>query len=133
MSLAARGATCVASGRLDVDVSPLSSVCASLHRFFFIENRAEVHEARRSHCSARESGCPVHKKKLLPVLVDSSLQKKRNHEQHALDVKASPLAAWFPPRNVRQRVHLANDDDLERTLVVPATAPGAAADEPKRP
>ena len=45
VSLAAGSATCVASELLDVDVPPLPSVCANLHRFCFIENRAAVHEA----------------------------------------------------------------------------------------
>ena len=58
---------------------------------------------------------------------------KRNQEQHALKGHTSPSAARSPPRSVRQRVDLANDDDLEPTLVLPATAPGAAADGPGRP
>ena len=45
----------------------------------------------------------------------------------------SPSAAGSPPRSVRQRVDLPNDEDQEPTLVLPATAPGAAADGPGRP
>ena len=82
----------------------------------------------------RESGCPIRKKQLLPVLVVwAPLGKKRNQEQHALNGNTSPSAAESPPRSVRQRVDLANDDYLEPTLVLPATAPSAAADGPGRP
>ena len=77
----------------------------------------------------RESGCPNHKKQLLPVLVVwAPPRKKRNQEQHALNGNTSPSAAGSPARSVRQR----NDCDLEPTLVLPATAPGAAADGPGR-
>ena len=67
MSLAVGGTTCVAFGLLNVDVFPQSSVCASLLRFFFVENRAEVHAAGGSQVQPRESG-PVHKKQLLAVV-----------------------------------------------------------------
>ena len=81
----------------------------------------------------RESGCPIHKKQLLSVLVVwAHPQKKRNQEQHALNGNTSPSADGSPPRSVRQRVDLANDDDLEATLVLPAAVPGAAADGPGR-
>ena len=39
-------------------------------------------------------------------------------------MNTSPSAAGSPPRNVRQRVRLASDDDLEPTLVLPADQPG---------
>ena len=65
----------------------------------------------------RESGCPVHTKHLLPVLVVwAPSRKKRNQEQHTLNGNMSPSVAGSPPRSVRQRVHIANDDDLEPTL-----------------
>ena len=67
------------------------------------------------------------------IVVWAPLRKERNQEQHALGGNTSPSAAGSPPQNVRQQVHLAKDDDLEPTLVLPATAPGAAADEPGRP
>ena len=79
----------------------------------------------------RESGCSIHKKQSLPVLVVwAPPRKMRNQQQHALKRDS---AAGSPPRSVRQRVDLANDDDLEPTLVLPATAPGAAAHGPGRP
>ena len=79
-----------------------------------------------------ESGCPVLGEQLLPVLVVwAPPRKKRDQEQHALHGNTS--AAGSPPRSVQQRVDLANDDDLEPTLMLPATAPGAAAHGPGRP
>ena len=67
---------------------------------------------------SRGSGCPVHKKQLLPVLVVlAPPRKKRKQEQHALNGSTSASTAGSPPRSVRQRVDLANDDDLEPTLV----------------
>ena len=79
------------------------------------------------------SGCPVHKKQLLPLLVVwASPRKKRNQEQHALNGNTSPSVAGSPPRSARQRVHIANDDVLEPTLVLPATALDAVANEPGR-
>ena len=53
--------------------------------------------------------------------------------QHALNGNTSPSATGSPPRSVRQRVDLANDGDLEPTLVLPTTASDAAADGPGRP
>ena len=131
MSVAVRGTTCVAPGQLHMDAPSSSPVCARLHRFLFVEDRTAVHDHR---VRPRESGWPIHKKQLLPVLVVwGPPRKKRNQEQHALNGSTSPSAAVSPPRSVRQRVDLANDDDLEPTLVLPATAPGAAADGPGRP
>ena len=132
MSLAVRSISCVAPGQLDVDAPSSSPVCARLHRFLFVEDRTAVHEAGGSHCSARESGCPVHKKQVLPVLVvGAPPRKNRNQEQHALNGNTS--AAGSPPRSVRMRVDLVNDGDVELMLVLRATAPGAAADGPGRP
>ena len=60
---------------------------------------------------SRGSGCPIHKKEFLPVLVVwAPPRKKRNQEQHALNGNIPPSAAGSPPRGVRQRVDLANDD-----------------------
>ena len=43
---------------------------------------------------SRGSGCPVHKKQLLPVLVVwAPPRKKRNQEQHALDGKTSAASS----------------------------------------
>ena len=82
----------------------------------------------------RGSGCLIRKRPSLPVLVVCALpRKKRNQEQHALNGNTSPSATGAPPRSVRQRVDLANDDDLEPMLVLPATALGAAAAGPGRP
>ena len=58
-------------------------------RFFFIENQAEVHDVW-----IMVSGCPVHEKQLLPVLVVwAPPRKKRNEEQHALNGSTSASAA----------------------------------------
>ena len=58
-----------------------------------------------------ESGCRIHRKLLLPVLVVwAPPRKKRNQEQHALNGNRLPSAAGSPPRSVRQQIDLANDD-----------------------
>ena len=69
----------------------------------------------------RESGCPIHKEQMTsPRRLGASAVHTRRPQ--------------LPGRSLRQRVDLANDDDdLKRTLVLPATAPGAAADGPGRP
>ena len=107
--------TYVAPRQLDVDAPSSSAVCARLHRFSFsltIERRFMRRVAHRVR--PRESGCSIHKKQLLPVLVVlATPRKKRNQKQHALTGNTSPSAAGSPPRSVRQRVDLANDDDLE--------------------
>ena len=121
-SLAVRGATCVTPGQLGVDpprppCAPASTASFSLK----IERRFMRRVAHK--VGPRVSGCPIHKKQLLLVFVVwAPPRKKRNQEQHALNSSS---------RNVRQRVDLANDDDLEPTLVLSATAPGAAADRPR--
>ena len=133
MSLAARGTTCVASGLLNVDVFPLSSV--RLHRFLNDEDRAAVHEAGGSQDSAPRVG--LSRPQVSSCSRSSSSGRHRGRSatrsNNALNGNTSPSAARSPLRSVRQRVHIANDDDLEPMLVLPATAPGAAADGPGRP
>ena len=73
-----------------------------------------------------KSSCPV-------LVVWAPPRKKSNQEHHALNGNTSPSAAGSLSRSVRQRVDFANDDDLKPALVLPATAPGAAADGPGRP
>ena len=130
MSLAIRGAICVAlqtarCGRALLVPRVLPPPLTIERRFM----RRVAHRVR-----PRESGCPIHKKQLLPVLVVwAPPRKKRNQEHHALNGNTSPSAAGSLSRSVRQRVDFANDDDLELALVLPATAPGAAADGPGRP
>ena len=120
MSLAVRGATCVAPrtarrGRalLVLRVAPASTASSSMQ----IEKRFMCRVAHRVR--PRELGCPVRKRQSLPLLVVyAPPRKKGNQEQHALNGNTSPSAARSPPRSVRQRVDLANDDDMEPTLVL---------------
>ena len=65
------------------------------------------------------SVCPIHKKQLLPV----------PRRLGASAEEAQPGAT----RPGWEHVALANDDDLEPALVIPAAAPSAAADGPGRP
>ena len=109
MSLAVRGATCVAPRQLDVDLRSSSPVCARLHRFFSLKIERRFRRRVAHRVRPRESGCPIRKKQLLPVLVvQAPARKKLNEEQHALNGNTSPPAAGSPPT-----VDLANDDDLE--------------------
>ena len=99
-------------------------VCARLHRFLFISLKIERRFMRRVAHRVRpgESGCPIHKKQLLPVLVVwAPPRKKRNQEQHTLNGSTSPSADGSPLRSVRQRVDLRQ---RRRAL-------GAAADRPR--
>ena len=134
MFLAVHGATCASPPDSSTWTRPPRLPCAPASTASFsltIERRFMRRVAHRVRPC--ESGCPIHKKQLLPVLVVwAPPRKKRNQEHHALNGNTSP-SAGYPPRSARQRVDLANDDDLEPTLVLPVTAPGAAADWPGRP
>ena len=66
MSLAVRGATCVASRQLDVDAPSSSPVCARLHRFLFVEDRTAVQEAGGSQGSAKRVTLPHPHKAVAP-------------------------------------------------------------------
>ena len=73
-----------------------------------------------------KSGCPVRPRKELPVLnIWRRSRKAINRELHALDGNTSTPVAASPMRNVRPRVQVANDDDLDAslapTVVVPPT------------
>ena len=71
---------------LDVGVFLWSSARTGLRRFFFSENRADVHEAVWTIGSGLVGRVVVHKKQLLPVLVVwAPPRKRRNEEQHALN------------------------------------------------
>ena len=80
----------------------------------------------------RESGCPVHKQLLPVVVVWAPSRKKRNQQQHALNGNTFSPGRRVTLRSVRQCVHIANDDDLEPTMVLPTTALDAAVNEPVR-
>ena len=112
MSLAFRGTTCVAPGQLDVDTASFS---------LKIERRFMRRVGRRVR--ARESGCAIHKKAVAPgPRCLGATAEEGPPGAHALNGNTS--AAGSPPRSVRKRGDLANDDDLEPTLVLPRTAPG---------
>ena len=118
MSLAVHGTTCVASGQFDADAPSSFPVCAHLHHFLFVEDRTVVHEAGDLQGSAPRVGLPHPQKAVAP--------SPRCLGAHAEEVQPG---ATCPER---EHVALANDDDLEPTLVLPAAAPGAAAHGPER-
>ena len=80
---------------------------------------ADGHAARREKC-----GCPARKE--LPVLnMWRRSRKAINRELHAVNRNTSTPVAASPMRNVRPRVQVANDDDVDAslapTVVVPPT------------
>ena len=102
MSLAVHGTTASTSMWTRPPASTASFSLTIEQRFM----RRVAHRVRPC-----ESGCRIHKKLLLPVLVVwAPPRKKRNQEQHALNGNRLPSAAGSPPRSVRQRIDLANDD-----------------------
>ena len=94
-----------------------------------LPGREEVHRMARSTKPA-ESGCPVRRRKLLPVLNWRRSRKDVNRELHAENGNTSSSVAPSYARNVRPRVDPANDDDMDLslvpTIVVPPTMPRAA-------
>ena len=107
--LAARGATCVAFGLLNVGMVLWSSVRASLHHFFFIEHRVEVHEACGSQVSVSWVGLsrPQEAAASGPRRLGATRKKRkrRNQERHALNGKHVALSRVLLERPTASRPH----------------------------
>ena len=80
-------------------------VCARLLRFLFISLKIERRFIRRvaHRVRPRESGCPIHKKHLLPVLVVWAPPRKKGNQQHTLNGNTSAAGAVTRDTDGRSR------------------------------
>ena len=131
MYLAVRGTTCVAPRTARRGRALLVSPCAPASTASFslkIERRFMRRVADRVR--ARESELRHPQKAVAPGPRCLGAFAEKGQPGATRPEREHVRRSGLRPRSVRKRVDLANDDDLEPTLVLPATAPGAAADGP---